>query len=1258
MASIQLLRGVVSFVFVQRHFFIYIKPLFQLSAGLFLTLSIASANAVVALKGQLSVTAEGSANYTIPIKVPPGVAGLEPDLSLGYGSSDGNSLLGMGWGVNGLSEISRCPRTIAQDGVAGGVSYDANDRFCLDGERLISIGGAYGADGTQYRTEVASFSKVVSYGAAGTGPAWFKVWTKDGRILEYGNTADSRIEAAGKGVARLWGLNRISDRKANYIALSYLEDNPNGEAYISRVSYTGNATSGLQPAASVRFEYETRTDVIRAYEAGSPIQVSKRLSRVKTFNGETLVRDYRLTYEQGGATGRSRLKQVQECDGATPAVCLSPINFGWTDYQPGQAYTYWTTTNGSIGAGQSYVHHLLDVTGDGMADLVQIARTGNGMWVGKSLGNGSFQTWATNNGNIGGDTNYAHYFVDVNGDGVPDIVQIARSGNGMWVGLNDGNGNFQTWTVSNANIGGENTYAHYFADFNGDGRIDLLQVARANNNGWVALNDGNGNFQTWTTSSTNIGNANTYGHYVADLNGDGMADLVQVHRTSNSASIALNQGSGNFQYWTSSTSSIGALSNYTHYLADINGDGLVDWIQVANGSNNGWIGLNNGSGSFQYWTASSTNIGSGSNYVHYFADLNGDGNADIIQVAQNSNNGWLGLNNGNNNFNYWTSSSTSIGAKVNYEHYFADVNGDGLADHVQINTYSNGGGVSINSGKLPDLITLVTGQGRTDTIQYKPLTSADIYLKDSGSNASIYPAQDVQRPIYAVSSLATSDGIGGSLIKTYQYGGLKQDASGRGLLGFRWIKTQQLDSDIAETIFYKQGFPFKGEVSQSEKRTVSDNTLLGVQQFTYANTLLSAGSASVRYPHLVQATSQTFDLNGIQLSTNTTTQQHDAYGNVVLQQEDTGNGHTKQTANTYANDESKWLLGLLLKSQVTNTVPAPGPVSQPSTLSVSASPSPLVVNATQSGSASGTAVASPSGGVAPYSYQWVRISGSRVAVTGGKTATFNVVLGVNENFTESFQVTVTDAIGKTVTANINVKFTSPAAFTFNPVISSNVANYNVKAAAIAAGWDQIVPLNAVITVNSNVVVSSSATTLYAFDTGVGFPASSMLKLVNNGLIVGRGGDGGEGGGGTGYNNFHGYPGKNGGGAIHAQAQLTVINNGTIAGGGGGGGGGSTAEDWSYGGSGGGGGAGGSSGGVRGRAAFSYGIAGQPGSLTVPGNGGGGTIPGGKGGGYGAAGLQGNSADESGGAGGAGGPCVVGNSNITWNVPGNRYGAMN
>ena len=118
--------------------------------------------------GVFRVSETGAATYEIPIKVPPGTAGLEPKLSLVYNSQAGNGLVGMGWSLSGLSVIARCPRTNAQDGVRGGIKYNQDDRFCLDGQRLMLIGGtSYGAANSEYRTERESFSKITASSTTG-----------------------------------------------------------------------------------------------------------------------------------------------------------------------------------------------------------------------------------------------------------------------------------------------------------------------------------------------------------------------------------------------------------------------------------------------------------------------------------------------------------------------------------------------------------------------------------------------------------------------------------------------------------------------------------------------------------------------------------------------------------------------------------------------------------------------------------------------------------------------------------------------------------------------------------------------------------------------------------------------------------------------------------------------------------------------------------------------------------------------------------
>jgi hypothetical protein len=127
-----------------------------------------------------------------------------------------------------------------------------------------------------------------------------------------------------------------------------------------------------------------------------------------------------------------------------------------------------------------------------------------------------------------------------------------------------------------------------------------------------------------------------------------------------------------------------------------------------------------------------------------------------------------------------------------------------------------------------------------------------------------------------------------------------------------------------------------------------------------------------------------------------------------------------------------------------------------------------------------------------------------------------------------------------------------SAFNFSPTIASNTANYNLKSAAIAAGWNQVLPLNATVTINSGVYVYSTSTGAYAFQTGVTFPAGSVLRLINNGIILGMGGVGSTP---APYASISvsGTAPTVGGPALLAQNAITITNNGVIGGGGGGGG---------------------------------------------------------------------------------------------------------
>ena len=199
----------------KRHLMKKIYFMLSLAAAMLSIINI-MAQEVGTLSGALSVSPSGAATYSIPLDLPEGRNGMTPELAITYNSQSSNGLLGVGWGISGLSAISRTGQTIYYDNNTGGVNLDIDDCFTLDGSRLILIGST-GSWSDEYKTEVESYSKIIAYHNGNHYPEKFKVWTKSGLILEYGFTDDACVEPSEKTVPYIWYVNNIKDRLGNFI---------------------------------------------------------------------------------------------------------------------------------------------------------------------------------------------------------------------------------------------------------------------------------------------------------------------------------------------------------------------------------------------------------------------------------------------------------------------------------------------------------------------------------------------------------------------------------------------------------------------------------------------------------------------------------------------------------------------------------------------------------------------------------------------------------------------------------------------------------------------------------------------------------------------------------------------------------------------------------------------------------------------------------------------------------------------------------
>ncbi len=458
----------------------------------------------------IEVGDNGMPTYSHPIPVPPGVAGHTPQLGLMF-NSGAQGVAGAGWAIQGLSAISRCPGTKALDGQVVPVTFGANDRLCLDGQRLIrvepSTGAPLAAQGgdaaglpsgfREYRTEKDSFARIRAYGEAtsgdpASGPGYFRVWTKAGQVFDYGASpgavgTSALVKAQGRTTAMVWAVSRLSDASGNRIDYKYdRTERAWGSANTTNhpgIGVTWNLREIQYGHNKVVFRYEDRPttqprDASESYHRGVKNLNVDRLASITTYvnapsatvadvQGALPVRSLKLQYDNGPKTGHSRLQRIVDCAGAADSTkCLPATEF---IYSPGYDQARWNieafnlkrerlaSVNGQYGV------LVGDFNADGKADLLRWSQTAseNKLWL--SQGDGSFQAAALS---IGGaarplqtpDGCTMSMVADVNGDGVADIIRIdhttnvtdgacARASGGEFL-INDGNGNFTPRTLT------------------------------------------------------------------------------------------------------------------------------------------------------------------------------------------------------------------------------------------------------------------------------------------------------------------------------------------------------------------------------------------------------------------------------------------------------------------------------------------------------------------------------------------------------------------------------------------------------------------------------------------------------------------------------------------------------------------------------------------------------------------------------------------------------------------------------------------
>ncbi len=298
--------------------------------------------------------------------------------------------------------------------------------------------------------------------------------------------------------------------------------------------------------------------------------------------------------------------------------------------------------------------------------------------------------------------NPLRFLEDANGDGKKDLITFDQDGVVVSLSTGSGFANEKLWNDqygSSAASGGWNLTNHVrvLADVNGDGKIDVVGFGNAGV--YVALSNGSQFVPVSTAASSDFcynANWRTNQHIrtMADVNGDGKADIVGFGPTN--TKVALGQADGRFGTPTVWHNGYGynnwnSVTELPRYVADVNGDGKADVVGFGNA--NVFVALSTGS-TFNDKNQAPSWLQNGFCYVdgwrdaqhiRTMADVDGDGKKDIVGFGESavyvgySTGSAFGVVNGSPLFGRLKGYDKTRTTRI-----LGDVNGDGKADIVAV----------------------------------------------------------------------------------------------------------------------------------------------------------------------------------------------------------------------------------------------------------------------------------------------------------------------------------------------------------------------------------------------------------------------------------------------------------------------------------------------------------------------------------------------------------------------------------------------
>jgi RHS repeat-associated protein len=517
----------------------------------------------------------GQGVYTYKFPLPEGVAGLKPQLSLEYSHGIGHGIFGFGWKLSVRSITRRLDFGAPEEG--------AVERYADSGGEIVPS-----SDGSFRAVHESSFTRYWPH-----NEGW-KIEDRNGLVHELGIDTDCRVKDPAKPERTIeWLIEKTLDASGNTIEYLYAKDADNQLLSISEIRYA---------IYRIRFVYEDRPDCRTDGRSGFLRSRGKRCSKIELLyvddDGSNenlrLVRSWQFSYQVDRLSQISLLSSIQmvsygrEQDGSGDVV-RAPVRFGYSTFKP-EIKTAWI-----ISPQGSSPPPLTDLTAALLtldnAPLPGILQTINGR-----------QYYWPNAGNL----MWGHPVPIRN---TPEVTSFEKSGT-AFIDI-DSSGTADLLVPADSALRG------YYENGGEDGWTRFVQYPRENTAS-----------PAWTSGRVRL----------TDSNGNGSVDAIMSNRRY--FSLWFNQGE---EGWSSPMISLKGtgpdrpdvdFADLTVHLADMNGDGIADLVRVQSGKIEYWPSF--GYGKFGPKVVMRNNprlrnLHSAPENL-MFADVNGDGCADMVSI--------------------------------------------------------------------------------------------------------------------------------------------------------------------------------------------------------------------------------------------------------------------------------------------------------------------------------------------------------------------------------------------------------------------------------------------------------------------------------------------------------------------------------------------------------------------------------------------------------------------------------------------------